>query len=54
MVVRLTEDKVRTEADAVLGLSALDGKDGARSGTGQITTFNQLGFQGVQDKPDGW
>lgn len=54
MVVRLTEDKVRTEADAVLGLSALDGKDGARSGTGQIITFNQLGFQGVQDKPDGW
>lgn len=54
MVVRLTEDKVRTEADAVLGLSALDGKDEARSGTGQITTFNQLGFQGVQDKPDGW
>ena len=54
MVVRLTEDKDRTEADAVLGLSALDGKDGARSGTGQITTFNQLGFQGVQDKPDGW
>lgn len=54
MVVRLTEDKVRTETDAVLGLSALDGKDGARSGTGQITTFNQLGFQGVQDKPDGW
>lgn len=54
MVVRLTEDKVRTEPDAVLGLSALDGKDGARSGTGQITTFNQLGFQGVQDKPDGW
>lgn len=54
MVVRLTEDKVRTEADAVLGMSALDGKDGARSGTGQITTFNQLGFQGVQDKPDGW
>lgn len=37
-----------------MGLSALDGKDGARSGTGQITTFNQLGFQGVQDKPDGW
>lgn len=54
MVVRLTEDKIRTEADAVLGLSALDGKDGAKSGTGQITTFNQLGFQGVQDKPDGW
>ena len=54
MVVRLPADKIRTEADAVLGLSALDGKDGAKSGTGQITTFNQLGFQGVQDKPDGW
>lgn len=54
MIVELTEDKVRLEADKVLGLSSLDGKDGVRSGTGQITTFNQLGFQGVQDKPDGW
>lgn len=54
MVAEITEDKVRLEADKVLGLSSLDGKDGARSGTGQITTFNQLGFQGVQDKPDGW
>lgn len=23
-------------------------------GTGQIKTFNQLGFKGVNDKPDGW
>lgn len=23
-------------------------------GTGQITTFNQLGFSGISDKPDGW
>lgn len=23
-------------------------------GTGQITTFNQLGFRGCNDKPDGW
>ena len=25
-----------------------------KQGTGQITTFNQLGFEGVIDKPDGW
>ncbi|KAA8820493.1 SAM-dependent methyltransferase [Bifidobacterium rousetti] len=54
MAAEMTEDKVRLEADKVLGLSSLDGKDGARSGTGQITTFNQLGFPGVADKPDGW
>ena len=23
-------------------------------GVGQLTTFNQLGFTGVADKPDGW
>ena len=23
-------------------------------GTGQIKTFNQLGFKGINDKPDGW
>ncbi len=28
--------------------------DLARSGVGQLTTFNQLGFLGVSDKPDGW
>ena len=27
---------------------------GIQQGTGQITTFNQLGFKGVSDKPDGW
>ena len=25
-----------------------------KQGTGQITTFNQLGFKGISDKPDGW
>ena len=25
-----------------------------KQGTGQITTFNQLGFKGIIDKPDGW
>lgn len=28
--------------------------DGAVSGVGQLTTFNQLGFKGIADKPDGW
>lgn len=28
--------------------------DAARAGVGQLTTFNQLGFAGVADKPDGW
>lgn len=54
MVAERTEDKVRSGADTVLGFSSLDGKDGVKSGTGQITTFNQLGFPGIQDKPDGW
>lgn len=49
-----TEDQVRAEADSVLGLSASDGQNGVRSDVGQITTFNQLGFPGVADKPDGW
>lgn len=25
-----------------------------KQGTGQIKTFNQLGFKGINDKPDGW
>lgn len=28
--------------------------DGVVSGVGQLTTFNQLGFKGIPDKPDGW
>lgn len=27
---------------------------GVKQGTGQIKTFNQLGFKGISDKPDGW
>ena len=47
----MTEDEVRDLACQLLGL-----KDNveAVSGVGQITTFNQLGFPGVLDKPDGW
>lgn len=46
-----TEDEVRTEAGQVLGFCDTDN---CRSGVGQLTTFNQLGFRGVSDKPDGW
>lgn len=47
----LTEDKVRNDAAKILGL------EGEFAGTGQITTFNQLGFGDhvlKSHKPDGW
>ena len=47
----MTEDEVRDKARKLLGLADMDG---ARCGVGQLTTFNQLGFPGVNDKPDGW
>ena len=47
----LTEDQVRDKAKLILGL---EDTETALSGTGQITTFNQLGFRGISDKPDGW
>ena len=51
MAKKLTEDAVRDKARDILGFKD---KDGVKSGVGQITTFNQLGFPGVSDKPDGW
>ena len=51
MAKNLTEDAVRDLARDILGL--VD-SDAARAGVGQLTTFNQLGFMGVADKPDGW
>lgn len=51
MAKNLTEDAVRDWARGVLGLYD---EPGVRAGAGQITTFNQLGFPGVADKPDGW
>lgn len=48
---KMTEDAVRDRAREILGFA--DSKE-ARSGVGQLTTFNQLGFVGVSDKPDGW
>lgn len=47
-----TEDEVRDSAKLILGLDKTEPK--VKQGTGQITTFNQLGFKGVIDKPDGW
>lgn len=51
MVKKMTEDEVRDQAREILGL---ENKEGVKADTGQITTFNQLGFKGVNDKPDGW
>ena len=46
-----TEDVIRDLARDILGLKD---SEKAKAGTGQLTTFNQLGFEGVLDKPDGW
>lgn len=50
-MVDLTEDQVRDSSKDILGF--YDSTD-AISGTGQLTTFNKLGFKGISDKPDGW
>ena len=47
-----TEDEVRDSAKIQLGFDKVE--TNVKQGTGQITTFNQLGFKGVIDKPDGW
>lgn len=48
----LTEDEVRDADKIALGFN--EKEQGVQQGTGQITTFNQLGIKGVSDKPDGW
>ena len=47
-----TEDEVRDSAKLLLGFDKIEAN--VKQGTGQITTFNQLGFKGVINKPDGW
>ena len=47
-----TEDEVRDSAKQILGFD--DNEPNVEQGTGQITTFNQLGFTGNNKKPDGW
>lgn len=53
MTRNMTEDEVRNEAWGLLGFSSVDTRE-AQCGVGQLTTFNQLGFPGKNDKPDGW
>lgn len=48
---QLTEDQVRDNAGKILGFKNTENVD---SGVGQLTTFNNLGFKGIIDKPDGW
>lgn len=50
----MTEDDVRDSAKTILGFDKVE--DGVLQGTGQITTFNQLGItgEGKDKKPDGW
>lgn len=47
-----TEDEIRDDAKIILGFDEKD--PDVKQGTGQITTFNQLGFKGISNKPDGW
>lgn len=47
----MTEDQVRDLARKILGFKH---SDLANCGVGQITSFNQLGFEGNKDRPDGW
>lgn len=51
MAKNMTEDEVRDKARSIL---KMEGHHGVTAGVGQLTTFNQLGFSGVIDKPDGW
>ena len=51
MIKEMTEDEVRDLAGKIL---KFENSDSVISGVGQLTTFNQLGFKGVADKPDGW
>ena len=49
-----TEDQVRDESKTILGFN--DNEAHVTQGTGQLTTFYQLGFtgEGKNFKPDGW
>lgn len=47
-----TEDEIRETAGFILGFK--EQIKNVKTGVGQLTTFNQLGFKGINDKPDGW
>lgn len=52
MVKILTEDQVRDRDKILLGFDCIERY--VKQGTGQITTFNQLGIKGINGRPDGW
>lgn len=52
MAIHKTEDVVRDNSKLILGFD--DNELNVLQGTGQITTFKQLGFKGFNDRPDGW
>lgn len=52
MAINKTEDQVRDDSKIILGFN--DNESHVQQGTGQITTFNLLGFKGNNNKPDGW
>lgn len=52
MIKVLTEDQVRDRDRTLLGFDRIERY--VRQGTGQITTFNQLGIKGINNRPDGW
>ena len=51
-----TEDQVREKAGEILGLDkkSVSKLKNVKAGVGQLTTFNQLGYKKISDKPDGW
>ena len=51
MDINMTEDQVRDQAAKILKFETTDN---VKAGVGQLTSFNQLGFAGVKDRPDGW
>lgn len=50
-MIDMTEDQVRDMASKIL---RFENSKNVKSGVGQLTTFNQLGFKGIMNKPDGW
>ncbi len=51
MIIDMTEDEVRDQAGKIL---KFENSENVNAGVGQLTSFNQLGFVGVKDRPDGW
>lgn len=53
-VKQMTEDEVRDSAKIKMGFDIVE--IGIKQGTGQITTFKELGFicKNNNHKPDGW